>query len=80
MEQDAWESRTKAEFAKAEKALVSLITKGKNVIMLPVPPAPCTQASTAKKNARVFVNDAIMHLIKKVNQGDSNARFSGDTH
>ena len=69
--QEAWESRTKAEFAKAEKALLSLITKGKNVIMLPVPPAPCTQVSTSKKKARVFVNDAIMHLIKKVNQGDS---------
>ena len=72
-----WENRTLKEISTAEKVISGLTEKGKNVILLTVPPVPCTQETQRKKEARVFINNNIAHLIQRVNAIDSNPGAAG---
>ena len=49
LNQRFWESRTVAEISATETMVNKLLGKGKNIFMLSVPPAPCTQTSERKK-------------------------------
>ena len=77
VERTIWENRTLKEISAAEKVINQMMTQGKSVIMLTVPPVPCTQTTTRKKEARVFVNNQIAHLVQRVNAIDSKPGTAG---
>ena len=64
VEKTAWETRTNKELGKVKGAVMD---KGKHIIMLSVPPVPCTQTSTRKKEARYFVNKGLPQLVRQAN-------------
>ena len=45
--------------------------------MLSVPPAPCTQTSKRKKEARNFINKNLAELIQRVNSIDAKSGMAG---
>ena len=77
VDQKFWEARTLAEINRTEKVIEKLMGKGKNVIILSVPPAPCTQTSPRKKEARDFVNNHLAKLIQHVNTIDTKTGMAG---
>jgi hypothetical protein len=64
--QEAWESRTMTEIALLETAATNLLKQGKNLYLVSVPPAPCTQESNTKKEARRFINNRLSTLTDKL--------------
>ena len=77
IEKSLWEARTVGEISKAEKVISNLMGKGKNIIMLSIPPVPCTQMSTRKKEARDFINNHIVELVRRANTIDSKPGTAG---
>ena len=78
IEKSLWEARTVGEISKAEKVISNLMGKGKNIIMLSIPSVPCTQMSTRKKKeARKFINNHIVKLIRRANTIDSKPGTAG---
>ena len=77
LEQKFWEARTLAEISTAEKVVNNLLKEGKNVFMLSVPPAPCTQTSTIKKTARNFINKHLGDLVQRANTIDAKKGIAG---
>jgi len=75
--QEFWEARTLAEISKTETVVNSLIDKGKNVIMLSVPPAPCTQTSKRKQEARNFINKSLAEMVQRANSIDAKTGTAG---
>ena len=71
LDEKFWQARTLAEVSKLESVVNKLMEKGKNVIMLGVPPAPCTQTSARKRNARLFVNKSLTELVQRANTIDT---------
>ena len=77
LDQKFWEARTVAEIAVTETSLNKLLAKGKNVFMLSVPPAPCTQTSDRKRKAREFINKQIGELITRANTTNKQSGKTG---
>ena len=77
VEKKLWEARTTGEVSKAEKVVNNLMEKGKNIIMLSIPPVPCTQTSTRKKEARDFINNNIAEIVRRANTIDSKSGTVG---
>ena len=77
VEEKCWEARTTGEISKTEKLVSELMDKGKNVIFLSVPPAPCTQTSERKIRARNFINTHIAKLVERANSLDNKTGTAG---
>ena len=77
LDQKFWEARTLAEMSTAEKVINGLLKEGKNVFMVSVPPAPCTQTSTRTKGARNFINKHLAELIQRANTIDAKKGIAG---
>ena len=61
MGKEEWEVRTMAEISELDNAAKFLLNKGKNVYIVSVPPAPCTQTDRGKE-ARRFINTRLALL------------------
>ena len=77
---EAWQTRTMAEIAQLESAASSLMSKGKNIYLVSVPPTPCTQIEDSSKEARRFINTRLNVLTEKLgnkwkSKGNNVVRF-----
>ena len=67
MDKEGWESRTKAELGYFETTVQNLTTSGKKIFLFSVPPVPVTTSSTARKDARKYINTNLASLAERVN-------------
>ena len=72
-----WETRTIGEISKTEKVMNSLLEKGKNVFLLSVPPAPCTQITQSTKDSRLFINKHLSAIVERANTIDAKTGIAG---
>ena len=65
-ERNTWETKTKAEIAKLEAEAQKILSKGKNVFVISVPPVPIITKSKERKRGRQFINNELTEMVKKL--------------
>ena len=66
LEKERWEKRTLAEIAALESEVSSLMSQGKKVFLLSVPPVPATTSTKQRKEARGFINKNLSGLVQRL--------------
>ena len=73
VEKGLWEKRTQTEILALESQASNLMSQGKNVFILSVPPTPVATSTKQRKEARNFINtnltEAVQRLVKEMETG-----------